>query len=133
MTSRTRLGAVRIVEISAIFSGGRPLAAADSVGPFGWPARAGRAKSPRPPAAAPADSQPRTSRRSMERAPFGRDLDAGGHPDDDRGGTIAAEPIYRVRPPVAIARSPCRPRAHSRGRRPTPNSLVDPLTVVLRT
>ena len=61
----SRLGAVRIVVMSVIFSGGRPRGGRCRLG-LGWlPRGPARRERSRQPAAAPADSQPRTSRRSM--------------------------------------------------------------------
>src|SRR5262249_38979347 len=65
MTSLTRLGAVRIAVMSVIFKGGRPRGVDSG---WGWAAAAegvARAMRSMPPAAAPADIQPRTSRRLM--------------------------------------------------------------------
>ena len=107
MTSRTRLGAVRIVVMSVIFSGGRPRAADGADSGLGWAARAGPENKSRQPAAAPADSQPSTSRRSMIDLLSGVISMREGAPIDDRGGTIAAEAnLTRWRPArVATARS----------------------------
>ena len=51
--------------MSVIFRGGNPRAADGGDSARGWPARAGPENMSRQPAAAPADSQPSTSRRSM--------------------------------------------------------------------